>query len=127
MIDNRARQFGSLCPDWSASRIRLIQLLEALLERGAQITIIVNDSPHNNEFVSLIQPLCRIYASELRIIRSPELHEKGIVGDWFSLTGSMNLTYNGVYVNQEHLAFTCNRERVVERRLSFQHRWDMET
>ena len=127
MIDNRARQFGSLCPDWPATRIRLMQVLEALLERGAQIAIVVNDSPHNDEFVYRLEPLLRIYASNLRIMRSPVLHEKGIVGDWFSLTGSMNLTFNGVYVNQEHLSYTCNPERVAERRLGFQHRWGMDT
>ena len=127
IIDNRARQFGSLCPDWSATRIRLMEVLEALLERGAHITIVLNDAAHNDEFVARIQPLQRIYSSHLRIIRSPVLHEKGIVGDWFSLTGSMNLTYNGVYVNQEHLAYTCNPERVAERQLVFQHRWGIET
>ncbi len=126
LIDNRARQFATLCPDWPAARIRLSRFLETLLERGGNLVIIVNDASHNDEFVTRMQPLERIYGSQVRIIRSPRLHEKGIVGDRFSLTGSMNLTYNGVYVNQEHLVYTCDRSRVAERRITFENRWGVE-
>lgn len=123
IVDNRARQFGSLCPDWPVAPIRLIRLLETLLERGGKIVIITNDAPHNEEFLSQLRPLSRGYPENLRVIKSPDLHEKGIVGDWFSLTGSMNLTYRGVYVNQEHVVYTCDPARVSERRLGFESRW----
>ena len=29
IVDNRARQFGTLCPDWPATRIRLTRVLES--------------------------------------------------------------------------------------------------
>lgn len=123
LIDNRARQFGTLCPDWPATRIRLSRVFETLLERGGNLAIVVNESRHNDEFINRMQPLKRIYDSLLRMFRSPHLHEKGVVGDWFSLTGSMNLTYSGVYVHQEHLVYTCDPSLVAERRISFENRW----
>lgn len=123
LIDNRARQFGTLCPDWPAIRIRLSRFFETLLERRGNVVIIVNEAQHNDEFITRMKSLKRIYDLQTHIIRSLHLHEKGIVGDWFSLTGSMNLTYNGVYINQEHLVYTCDPSRVAERRLTFETRW----
>lgn len=126
LIDNRACQFGTLCPDWPAAHIRLSRIFETLLERGGNLVIIVNNAPHNDEFVSRMQPLERFYNSQVRLIRSSLLHEKGIVGNWFSLAGSMNLTYHGVYINQEYLIYTCDPSRVAERRITFENRWGTE-
>ncbi len=126
LVDNRARQFGTLCPDWPAARVRLSRVLESLLERGTSVTIVLNDSPHNDEFLERLQSLRRVYGDSLVVKRSATLHEKGIVGDWFSLSGSMNLTYNGVYVNEERLVYTCDPERVKERRVSLEYRWEHE-
>jgi phosphatidylserine/phosphatidylglycerophosphate/cardiolipin synthase-like enzyme len=126
LIDNRARQFGTLCPDWPATRIRLSRVFETILERGGNLVIIVNDAAHNDEFMSRMQPLERFYNSQVRLVRSSLLHEKGILGDWFSLAGSMNLTYRGVYINQEYLIYTCDSSRVAERRIAFENRWGTE-
>jgi phosphatidylserine/phosphatidylglycerophosphate/cardiolipin synthase-like enzyme len=122
LIDNAARQFSALSLTWPASRIRLSTVLRTLLERGGRAAIIVNESSHNDEFVSRLEPLQRDF-SELSVVRAAKLHEKGIVGDRFTLDGSMNLTYNGVYANEEYLIYRTNPATVAERRLTLENRW----
>lgn len=123
LVDNRARQFSSFCPDWPAAKIRLSTVLTTLLERGTDIVLVMNDSLHNDEIAGRMQALRLLHGDRVRVIRATNLHEKGIVGDRFSLAGSMNLTYNGVYVNEEHLTYTCDPARVAERRNALDTRW----
>ena len=123
LIDNQARQFSSLCPDWPATRIRLSVILATLLDRGSEVVLVMNDSRHNDGIASCMAQLAMVHGDRARVIRAANLHEKGIVGDRFSLAGSMNLTYNGVYVSEEHLNYTCDPSRVAERRNSLATRW----
>lgn len=123
LIDNTARQFSSLNPDWPAIRIRFSAVLTALLERGVEVVLITNLSSHNEEFLARLQPLTLLYGSRLRIIQTANIHEKGILGDTFTLDGSMNLTYSGVYINEEHLIYRCNPAQVAERRVTLEDRW----
>jgi phosphatidylserine/phosphatidylglycerophosphate/cardiolipin synthase-like enzyme len=93
------------------------------LERGGRLAIVTNDSRHNDEVIEHLRELQREFESGLSVARVPTLHEKGIVGDRFALDGSMNLTYNGVYVNEEYLIFRTDPAAVAERRLTLENRW----
>lgn len=123
LIDNRARQFASLCPDWPSTWISLTRVLEALMMRGSAVTVVTNADSHNRRVCERIEELARTYPGQARAIVDESLHEKGIVGEWFSLSGSMNLTFHGIHVNQEHLIYTCDEARVTERRVGFELRW----
>lgn len=122
LVDNTGRQFSALSSSWPAGRIRLSAILRTLLERGGRVAIFTNESAHNDEFVARLQPMRQAF-SGLTLVRAPTLHEKGIVGDRFTLDGSMNLTYNGVYVNEEYLVFRTDPAIVAERRLMLENRW----
>jgi phosphatidylserine/phosphatidylglycerophosphate/cardiolipin synthase-like enzyme len=123
VIDNTARQFASLCPEWPAIRIRLSTVIRTLLERGADIVIIVNESPHNGDLMDRIAPLIQTHAGRLHTIADANVHEKGILGDRFTLNGSMNLTYGGVNINDELLIYRTDPETVAERRVALEYRW----
>lgn len=123
VIDNTARQFGTLEPDWPAARVRLSAVLASLLARGAEVVVVVNEDQHNDDFLARMEPLRERHPGQVRIIRSANLHEKGILGDHFTLNGSMNLTHSGVAINEELLIYRCNPERVAERRLALEDRW----
>jgi phosphatidylserine/phosphatidylglycerophosphate/cardiolipin synthase-like enzyme len=122
LIDNSGRQFSSLSPTWPADRIRLATILRTLLERGGRAAIFTNESRHNDEFVDRLTEM-RTEFDGLSVARVATLHEKGIVADRFALDGSMNLTYNGVYVNEEYLIFRTDPAAVAERRLTLENRW----
>jgi hypothetical protein len=62
-------------------------------------------------------------AKNVRIHLAEELHEKGIVGDTFYLGGSMNITYNGITINEEAVVYETSAEVVAGRRIIFKDRW----
>jgi len=123
ILDNRARQFASLCPDWPALMIRLSRVLETLLVRGGKLMVVTTETKPNRPFLDQISRLEQRFGQDFTLIFSENLHEKVFVGDRFSISGSMNLTYRGVYVNEEFLSYTCEPARVKERRLSLEARW----
>jgi hypothetical protein len=123
LVDNSARQFGAISPEWPAAPVRLTTVLTTLLERSGSVVIAVNFSPHNDELLRRLQPLQEEHGAALRVLRGATLHEKGIVGEHFVLDGSMNLTYNGVHVNDEHLLYRTDPAQVAERRLSLERHW----
>ena len=57
IIDNSARQFAALEPDWPASPIRLSEVLRALLSRGVHIRLIIREDGHNDYFIARLQTL----------------------------------------------------------------------
>ena len=52
-----------------------------------------------------------------------ELHEQGILGDGFYLSGSMNFTFSGISLNEEAVHFIVEPSTVAENRVIFLSRW----
>ena len=123
LIDNTARQFAALVPSWPASWIRLSDVLRALIERGTKIVVISNFDQHNVELLARVELLREEYPGRANVIRTADVHEKGILSDNFTLDGSMNFTYRGVNISQEYLGYRCDPEVVHERRMVLQERW----
>jgi hypothetical protein len=123
VLDNRARQFAALQPDWPASGIRLSRLMAALVEGGARIALVLRDIEHNRQFSDAIQSLRERYPNQVKLAWGKDVHDKGILGDDFLLSGSMNLTYNGVTVNDEHLTLRTDMASVQEWRLALEQKW----
>jgi len=124
ILDNRGRQFAALYPDWASTWIRLRAVLAAYLERGGNLALVLRDVEHNREFVSKIGELRMNYPERLKIRLDPDVHEKGILGDDFLLSGSMNLTYNGITVKSEQLTLRTDPASVEEWRMVFEDKWD---
>lgn len=122
LVDNNSRQFSTLCPEWPANQIRLSSILASLIDRGTRVILVTNNAAHNDDFNSRMQTKCPD-TNLLKIIQAGELHQKGILGDRFTVNGSMNLTFNGVYLNDEHITFRCDVASVEERRLELENRW----
>lgn len=123
VIDNRARQFAPIRPDWPAAGIKLVDVLEAILERGGSIALVMRDVEHNRRFFERTAALRHRYPLTFRSGLFPEVHDKGLLGDDYLLSGSMNLTYNGIAVNDEHVTLRTDRPSVEEWRLVLQRKW----
>jgi hypothetical protein len=123
ILDNRSRQFATLNPDWPATGIRLSTVLKALVEKRGTVAIVLRDVEHNRIFVEKLKPIRGRYPERLRIAMDADVHEKGILGDDFLLSGSMNLTFNGITVNDEHLTLRTDRASVEEWRLVLEQKW----
>lgn len=124
IIDNSAREFAALQPDWPAAPIRLSELLRALLARGIQIRLIIREDGHNEYFITRLQALKEQYSDQLKWTVQKSFHAKGLLGADYILSGSMNLTLNGISVNGEHLVFRTDLTAVAEQSIEFESRWE---
>ena len=124
ILDNRSRQFSSLRADWPAAQIRLSSVLEALLEKGSNLRIVLRDVPHNQSFVEKLRQLSLQFPGKVRWTLGAEVHEKGLLGDDFLISGSMNLTYNGLWVNDEHVSLQTDPASVEEWRVVLRQKWE---
>lgn len=124
ILDNSARQFTTLCPDWPAAPIRLSKVLDGHLSRGGSINVLLRQDPHNQGFIARLERLRRDHGpASVRWCVRPEFHEKGMLGDGYVLTGSMNLTMNGLTVNDEYVTLRCDSGIVAQRRIELQNKW----
>jgi PLD-like domain len=121
LIDNRAKTFHYLNASWAQGKIRFSQVLETLADLGTTIHVATRPVPHNNGFIERLSG--SVNTKNLKIHLAEELHEKGIVGDTFYLGGSMNITYNGITINEEAVVYETSPEVVAERRIIFKDRW----
>jgi hypothetical protein len=117
LIDNRANAFLTLEPSWPRGKIRLSQVLSVLVDRGATVRVITRPSiPSNQSFLQRVQGL-------VHITETSDLHEKGVLGSQFYLSGSMNFTYLGITLNEEVLHYETNDEVIAEHTIIFTQRW----
>lgn len=123
IIDNSARAFGVLEPDWPAAPIRLSQVLQALLTRGSEIRLVLREQSHNDYFLARLHNLKERYGAQIKWTVEADFHAKGLLGQDFFLSGSMNLTNNGVSVNGEHLALRTDPGVVSEQAIELEERW----
>lgn len=124
VLDNSARQFALLQPDWPAAPIRLSLVLGALLARGGQINVVVREDSHNMAFIAALERLRADHGNGIRWAVGDNFHAKGLLGDSYFLNGSMNLTINGVSVNEEHVVLRLNPALLAQQRLEFADRWE---
>ncbi len=124
VIDNSARQFASVCPDWPATGIRLSSVLDRILGRGGNISILLREARANDSFILRLDYLRSKYNDRLRYCIRPDFHEKGMLGDDYVLDGSMNLTLRGIEVNDEHITLRCSSSIVAQRRIELRTKWE---
>ena len=125
IIDNRAGGFGGLIPALPQRWIRLGEILEQQLVRGGSLVIACRPDDHNRSFTDQLRRRTREIGSErrVRVRLAAELHEKGILTNTVLLSGSMNLTYNGLRVLEEVIHLTDENDPVARARVAYQDRW----
>ena len=111
IFDNRGGAFTTLCPDWQGLSVKLGHVLIRLLSVQAKINVVANNDTHNDQFFfSLDQK-----SKDLGWMRTSDYFAvKRCIPRIFtrhgSLTGSMNITFSGVNINDEHLVYTISKE-----------------
>jgi hypothetical protein len=121
-VDNSRGDYDSLFGDAVARVYQLSEILGLITERGARLTIVTRDVPENDSFLTR---LGRVAVPErLRVIRSPDAHEKTFCGSDWLLSGSMNFTINGMTVNDEAVTYRLDAAAAAQARIDFAHRWE---
>jgi hypothetical protein len=123
ILDNRANTFATLTGDWERSQVRLSAVLNRLLQRGTTIHIASRPDDHNRDFLNHLRRPSSSDGHRLQIHLTEALHEKGILGDGFYLSGSMNITHKGISFNQEVLQYVTEPEHVAANRQLYTAWW----
>ena len=63
------------------------------------------------------------YRDSLQWVIEKSFHAKGLLGSDYFLSGSMNLTLNGISVNGEHLVFRTDPAAVAEQSIQLESQW----
>jgi len=123
VLDNRAHSFVSIEPSWTHSDIRLVDVLERLMDLGCSVVVATRPDKHNESFLDALGSAGERVGVSPEIHRVEELHEKGFLGDAFFLSGSMNLTYNGISINEERISYHTEETVIAHTRGIYADRW----
>ena len=85
--------------------------------------VILRDDPHNRPFAERLRRTSEGRRRSIHLLLEPDFHEKGLLGDDYSLDGSMNFTFRGITVNDEHLVYRTDLSAVAERHQVMERRW----
>lgn len=122
LFDNRAGGFGSVNPEWGNREIRLIEIASDIMSRGTPLGIATSYDDHNNSFLEALSNVAEEagLADMLTIVQREHLHIKGVLLKRGLLTGSMNLTYRGLELNDEMVVYDTDLRTLAEARLNFE-------
>ncbi len=123
LIDNRTGNFDALNPEWGRREIRLADVLATLMTRGTLVNIITRSESSNDAFRTRMAELAHEQGLEqqVSVLIHNQLHTKGILLGRCLLMGSMNLTYNGMVINDEWVEFSIDPQELARTRLEFRH------
>lgn len=119
ILDNRTEEFNAI-GDWGPRKVRFSEVLDGLLRLGVFVVVATTKAKSNAEFLRNLQRRAESSgrADSLQLFTSDEeLHEKALTTDNFLIFGSMNFTYNGIFIRGELIEFTTDPQRVNEARL----------
>lgn len=122
LFDNRAGGFGAINPEWGAREIRLVEVLTDVMARGTALGITTSLDDHNEPLIDALTTATQEagLTDKLRVIRRQHLHIKGVLFKRGLLTGSMNLTYNGLELNDEMVVYDTTPKTLAEARINFE-------
>jgi hypothetical protein len=122
LFDNSAGGFNAVNPEWGSREIRLIEVAVDVMARGTPLAIATSFDQHNDSLVEALRGAADQagLADQLTIIRRQHLHTKGVLLKRGLLTGSMNLTYNGLELNDEMVIYDISAKTLAEARLNFE-------
>lgn len=121
LLDNRAGVFDAVNPQWRRREIRLADFAVQLMINTSRVVLVTRPDAHNETFIGRLQERAVEAGVDdrLEVLLLESLHTKGILTATGLLSGSMNLTYSGVELNDEYVVFDRSPEAVAQARLAF--------
>lgn len=125
ILDNRSGRFTGLLPDMPQRSIRLGEILLSQMSRGGSVVLACRPDDHNKMFINQFhQHAVDAGLGDHMVCKfAAELHEKGILTSHLLVSGSMNLTYNGLRRLEESILLTNDSDTVARARHAYEDRW----
>jgi hypothetical protein len=123
ILDNRAQTFSGFGASWEAKEIHLAEVLLQLVRMGTHINIIVRPVTTNDTFRNRLNEMLKSenLSERAKVFLREDLHLKGIVGDSFVISGSMNVTNNGINVYEEGITIDIDPAVVSQWRVDLRN------
>ena len=121
LLDNRSGLISSIEPTWGRRELYFVEVLKRLLAQGGRLAVVTRPDKHNQHFEERLNLAAADIGKDynVRVSKRHELHRKGILGESFYLSGSMNLTHNGVIKLEETITLETNPSKIAEARIAF--------
>jgi len=126
LIDNRANTFRHLEPNWPQGRVRLLAVLEKLMDEGVEVRILTEESRSNQTFAGEFQSIEQGSGNgHLRRTASWSEIQGGVVASSFYLEGGLDLSQKGgLSVARGGLQVYTDDEAIARGRHVFQDQWE---
>src|SRR5262249_11161892 len=116
LIDNRVGNFPSL-DRFGRRMITLSELLVALAGQSVTVVVATRTDELNEAFLARLHRFSAQHgvAESIRVVETPSgqrAHDKSLCGDDFVVSGSMNLTFAGTFLNEEQVELHTD-QRIV--------------
>src|SRR3954447_9333041 len=129
VVDNRAAGFASIDPTWPTRWIRMSEVLGCLGGHGTRVVVAVRSDEHNLAFRQRVELAFAAVGCSDRLTvvvdDSDEQHEKGLLGDDYFVSGSMNFTVSGLRLNGEVITVTREPGEIAAARIAFRERFGL--
>jgi phosphatidylserine/phosphatidylglycerophosphate/cardiolipin synthase-like enzyme len=123
ILDNRTGALAGVEPTWGRRQITMVEVLAAVVRKGALLVVATREDSHNRRFIDRLGAAVEADGNGGRVaIRQSDqanLHAKGLLGDDYYLSGSMNFTESGIRINDEAVKFDISNEVVAQARVHF--------
>jgi hypothetical protein len=121
IFDNRSADFAAINPEWGEREVGVIDVLVQLARSGTMIEVAVRPDDHNQQFIRAIREAGEEegVANSISVQEIENLHTKGILADSWVILGSMNLTRNGIEINEEYLTYEVEPKNIAQARIHF--------
>lgn len=122
LLDNRSGRFDGINPQWQRREIRLVDYALQVMTHGTRTSVVTRPDAHNQAFLSRLsdRALEAGLDDRVQVLLRERLHTKGILTEGGLLLGSMNLTYNGLELNDESIYYETSREAIAKARVEFE-------
>jgi len=123
LLDNRSGAFAGVEPTWGRRPISFVETLGAVMQRGAKVVVATRPDDHNHRFVHRLESAVRSSGLTERLLVHVDdrerLHEKGLVGQDYYVSGSMNFTESGIRIHDEAVKYDLDPATVAQARVHF--------
>jgi phosphatidylserine/phosphatidylglycerophosphate/cardiolipin synthase-like enzyme len=130
VIDPTSGSFRAINPERDGVFARLTSVLARLQELGKDVTVVTKPGD-SSSFLRMLRskspPKPPGSSRGLQIVERETLHAKGLLGDDYCLSGSMNFSYSGMNKWDEALTFHTKIDAIAELRLEFENEYGRRT
>jgi phosphatidylserine/phosphatidylglycerophosphate/cardiolipin synthase-like enzyme len=127
ILDNRTGAFAGVEAAWGRRAISLVEVLAALLRKGVGVVVATRPDAHNQRFIQRLESAARTDGRGERLLVHQDdrerLHEKGLLGDDYYVSGSMNFTENGIRLHDEAIKLELDPQAVAHARVHFRQNY----